>query len=165
MKLLNENLTGRNIEQLSLEDIYSLEDKFGVYRMLLSDILRIVVDTVKGENESEVYLDGMSNILKHPDFGDLSKTRSLISLLEDKEDLIRMITDSSSGHDGLNVIIGDDSFDEGLNKTSCIYHKFNIGDNMTGVLGLIGPKRMDYSGVIGRLEYVVRNLIGDEDNK
>lgn len=165
IRLLNENLTNTNIEQLSLEDIYALEDKFGVYRMLLSDILRIVVDTVKGENEKEVYLDGMSNILKHPDFGDISKTRTLISLLEDKEDLIRMITDPNLGHDGLNVIIGDDSFDEGLNKTSCIYHKFNIGDNITGVLGLIGPKRMDYSGVIGRLEYVVRNLIGDEDSK
>lgn len=163
VKLLNENLTSKNIEQLSLEDIYLLEDKFGVYRMLLSDILRTIVDTVKSENEKEVYLDGMSNILKYPDFADISKTRSLISLLEDKEDLIRMITDESMAHDGLNVIIGDDNFGEGLNKTSCIYHKFNIGDNITGVLGLIGPKRMDYSGVIARLEYVVRNLIGDID--
>ncbi len=164
IKLLNENLSSVNIEQMNLEDIYALEDKFGVYRGLLSDILRIVVDTVRGENEKEVYLDGMSNILKHPDFADISKTRSLISLLEDKEDLIRMITDPSVGHDGLNVLIGDDTFEEGLNKTSCVYHKFNIGDNMTGVLGLIGPKRMDYSGVIARLEYVVRNLIGDEES-
>jgi heat-inducible transcriptional repressor len=164
VKLLNENLTGVNIEQLSLEDVYSLEDKFGVYRGVLSDILRTVIDTVKGESEKEVYLDGMSNILKHPDFADISKTRSLISLLEDKEDLIRMITDQSVGHDGLNVLIGDDNLEEGLDKTSCIYHKFNIGGNVTGVLGLIGPKRMDYSGVIARLEYVVRNLIGDENS-
>lgn len=165
VKLLNENLTGINIEQLSLEDVYALEDKFGVYRGLLSDILRIIIDTVKGESEKEVYLDGMSNILKHPDFADISKTRSLISLLEDKEDLIRMITDPSVGHEGLNVLIGDDNLEEGLDRTSCIYHKFNIGGNVTGVLGLIGPKRMDYSGVIARLEYVVRNLIGDENTK
>ncbi len=164
IKLLNENLTGINIEHISLETLYSLEDKFGVFRGLLSDILRIIVETVKSENESEVYLDGMAKILKYPDFADITKTQSLISLLEDKEDLIRMITDSSVGHDGLNVLIGDSSFEGGLDRTSCVYHKFKIGDNITGVLGLIGPKRMDYSGVIARLEYVVNNLIGDERN-
>lgn len=164
IKLLNENLTGINIEQISLEDLYALEDKFGVYRGILSDILRIIVDTVKGENEKQVYLDGMSNILKYPDFSDITNTRNLISLLEDKEDLIRMITDSTTGHDGLNVLIGDGTLKDGLERTSCVYHKFRIGDGVTGVLGLIGPKRMDYSGVIARLEYVVNNLIGDERN-
>lgn len=164
IKLLNENLTGVNIEQISLESIYDLEDKFGVYRGVLSDILRNIVDTVKGEYDKQVYLDGMSNILKYPDFADISKTQSLISLLEDKENLIRMITDPSVGHEGLNVLIGDGMSDRGLDKTSCIYHKFSIGNGMTGVLGLIGPKRMDYSGVIAKLEYVVNNLIGDERN-
>ena len=123
-----------------------------------------IVDTVKGENEKQVYLDGMSNILKYPDFSDIANTRNLISLLEDKEDLIRMITDSTTGHDGLNVLIGDGTLKDGLERTSCVYHKFRIGDGVTGVLGLIGPKRMDYSGVIARLEYVVNNLIGDERN-
>ena len=161
IKLLNDNLTGINIEHMSLEDIYALEDKFGVYRGVLSDILRMVVDTVKGENEKQVYLDGMSNLLKHPDFADITKTQSILSLLEDKEDLIRMLTDSDGLHDGLNVLIGDDSRSDGLDKTSFVYHKFMIGDSVTGVLGLIGPKRMDYSGVIARLEYVVNNLIED----
>lgn len=164
IRLLNENLTNINIEHISLETLYSLEDKFGVFRGLLSDILRIIVETVKNENESRVFLDGMSNILKYPDFADVTKTQSLISLLEDKEDLIRMLTSSSDGQEGLNVLIGDSSLDGGLDKTSCVFHKFKIGDNMTGVLGLIGPRRMDYSGVIARLEYVVKNLIGDERN-
>ncbi len=164
IRLLNENLTGINIEHISLENLYSLEDKFGVFRGLLSDILRIIVETVRSENESEVYLDGMAKILKYPDFADITKTQSLISLLEDKEDLIRMLTDSSVGHEGLNILIGDSSLEGGLDRTSCVYHKFKIGDNITGVLGLIGPKRMDYSGVIARLEYVVNNLIGDERN-
>ena len=163
IRLLNENLTGINIEHISLETLYSLEDKFGVFRGLLSDILRIIVETVRSENESQVYLDGMSKILKYPDFSDIAKTQSLISLLEDKEDLIRMITDAND-REGLNVMIGDETLDGGLERTSCVYHKFRIGDNVTGVLGLIGPKRMDYSGVIARLEYVVNNLIGDERN-
>ena len=164
IRLLNENLSNINIEHISLEALYSLEDKFGVFRGLLSDILRIIVETVKSENESRVFLDGMSNILKYPDFADITKTRSLISLLEDKEDLIRMLTDSSVGHDGLNVLIGDSSLDGGLDGTSCVFHKFRIGENTVGVLGLIGPRRMDYSGVIARLEYVVKNLISDERN-
>jgi glucan phosphorylase len=97
------------------------------------------------------------------DFSDIAKTQSLISLLEDKEDLIRMITDATD-RDGLNVMIGDETLDGGLERTSCVYHKFRIGKDITGVLGLIGPKRMDYSGVIARLEYVVKNHIGDDNN-
>lgn len=164
IKLLNENLVGVNIEQMSLEDIYNLEDKFGVYRSVLSDVLRLVVNTVKGESEGRVYLDGMANILKYPDFDDISKTRRLISIMEDKQDLIRLITSTSVDHDGLNVIIGDEGLDVGLGRTSCVYHKFKIGNDVTGVLGLIGPKRMDYSGVVARLEYIVNNLIGEPDD-
>ncbi len=164
IKLLNDYLVGVNIEQLSLEEIYALENKFGVYRTVLSDVLRIIVDTVKGESEKRVYLDGMSNILKYSDFADITRTQSLISLLEDKEDLIRMLTSYDSSHDGLNVLIGDSTLEAGLDRTSCVYHKFKIGKDITGVLGLIGPKRMDYSGVIARLEYVVNNLLSDERN-
>ena len=83
---------------------------------------------------------------------------------EEKETLLSLINENSGDRDGLNVLIGDNSLRQGLDSTSVVYHKFNLGDNVTGVFGLIGPQRMDYSGVIARLEYVVKNLLGEAAN-
>ena len=160
LKVLNENLTGVTADSISMEIFYKMQDSLGVFSDLLIGIIKMVISVIREEEECKVYLDGMSNLLKYPDFSDVEKTRTVLSLLEEKQALLSLISENSGDRDGLNVLIGDRSLKKGLDSTSFVYHKFNIGDNMTGVFGLIGPHRMDYSGVIARLEYVVKNLIG-----
>ena len=161
LKVLNENLAGVTADSISMEIFYKMQDILGVYSDVLMGIIKTVIAVIREEEECKVYLDGMSNLLKYPDFSDLEKTRTVLSLLEEKEALLSLISENSGDRDGLNVLIGDGNLRQGLDSTSFVYHKFNIGDNMTGVFGLIGPHRMDYSGVIARLEYVVKNLIGE----
>lgn len=161
LKVLNENLAGVTADSISMEVFYKMQDILGVYADVLTGIIKTVIAVIREEEESKVYLDGMSNLLKYPDFSDIEKTRTVLSLLEEKQALLSLINENSGDRDGLNVLIGDGTLRQGLDSTSFVYHKFNIGDNMTGVFGLIGPHRMDYSGVIARLEYVVKNLIGE----
>jgi len=161
LKVLNENLAGVAADSISMEVFYKMQDILGVYSDVLTGIIKTVIAVIREEEESKIYLDGMSNLLKYPDFSDIEKTRTVLSLLEEKQALLSLINENSGDRDGLNVLIGDGTLRQGLDSTSFVYHKFNIGDNMTGVFGLIGPHRMDYSGVIARLEYVVKNLIGE----
>ena len=161
LKVLNENLANKTADNISVEALYKMQDELGAYADILTGIIKTVISILREEEECKVYLDGMSNLLKYPDFADIEKTRNILSLLEERNSLLNLISENSGNTNGLNVLIGDRSLKEGLDSTSFVYHKFNIGDNMTGVFGLIGPHRMDYSGVIARLEYVVKNLIGD----
>ncbi|MBR5460454.1 MAG: hypothetical protein IKV53_06260, partial [Clostridia bacterium] len=154
-------LAGVTADSISMEVFYKMQDILGVYSDVLMGIIKTVIAVIREEEECKVYLDGMSNLLKYPDFSDLEKTRNVLSLLEEKEALLSLISENSGDRDGLSVLIGDGSLREGLDSTSFVYHKFNIGDGITGVFGLIGPHRMDYSGVIARLEYVVKNLLGE----
>lgn len=165
LKVLNENLAGVTADSISMEVFYKMQDILGVYADILMGIIKNVIAVIREEEECKVYLDGMSNLLKYPDFSDIEKTRTVLSLLEEKQELLSLISKNSGDREGLNVLIGDKNLREGLDQTSFVYHKFNIGDNMTGVFGLIGPHRMDYSGVIARLEYVVKNLIGENPPK
>ncbi len=169
MKVLNENLANVAADSISMESFYKMQEVLGVYSDVLTGIIKTVISVIREEEECKVYLDGMSNLLKYPDFSDIEKTRTILSLLEEKEALLSLISENSGDREGLNVLIGDSSLRRGLDSTSFVYHKFNLGDNVTGVFGLIGPQRMDYSGVIARLEYVVKNLLGSsppgENNK
>ncbi len=161
IRVLNENLAGKTADSISMESFYKMQEVLGVYSDLLTGIIKTVISVIREEEECRVYLDGMSNLLKYPDFSDIEKTRTILSLLEEKEALLSLISENSGDRNGLNVLIGDNSLRQGLDSTSFVYHKFNLGDNITGVFGLIGPQRMDYSGVIARLEYVVKNLLGE----
>ncbi len=165
VKVLNDNLSDVTADAISMEVFYRMQDTLGVYSDILSDIIKVVISTIREEEESKIYFDGMSNLLKYPDFSDIEKTRTVLSLLEEKQELVSLIAQNSGENDGLNVLIGDKTLTKGLDSTSVVYHKVDLGDNVTGVFGLIGPQRMDYSGVIARLEYVVRNLIGEEPPK
>ena len=89
------------------------------------------------------------------------KARSILSALEEKTQLIRMLA-NARGND-INVYIGDDSLPGSMNDTSIIFHTFNIDGGIVGAVGLIGPRRMDYSKVMAKLEYFTRHLIGTEN--
>ena len=45
-----------------------------------------------------------------------------------------------------------------LKDTSVVMTKFDIGDGMHGMIGVVGPTRMDYAKVTARLSYFAESL-------
>ncbi len=156
VRIFNEYLANIDVSDINEELILKLETLLGDYRGILSSVLAAIFETVREGSGYKV--EGMSKLLNYPEFSDISKTKQLISLLEEKESLVNMLTRSLRQDDGLGFMIGDDSADA-LKPASCVYHTFHINDRIAGVVGLIGPRRMNYSSVIARLEYVAKSLM------
>lgn len=162
VRVLNENLANVRLEDINIPLMLQIENQLGEYRDVFSPIVRAVYDVISEIDQYQVHLDGISNLLRYQEFADVMKARSILSALEEKTQLIRMLG-NARGND-INVFIGDDSLPGSMNNASIIFHTFDIEGGIVGAVGLIGPRRMDYSKVMAKLEYFTKHLIGTEQD-
>jgi heat-inducible transcriptional repressor len=59
---------------------------------------------------------------------------------------------------GTQVLVGPENVAQELKDTSVVMTKFDIGDGMQGMIGVVGPTRMDYAKVTARLSYFAESL-------
>ena len=62
------------------------------------------------------------------------------------------------GANGTQVLVGPENVAQELKDTSVVMTKFDIGDGMQGMIGVVGPTRMDYAKVTARLSYFAESL-------
>jgi len=111
---------------------------------------------VREEDRTEVYIDGQSNILDYPEFSDdVKKMKVLLNAFEEKEMLLQLL-DKAMGGEGIQVYIGIESQWNEMAECSLIFSSYYQGGVPQGTLGVIGPKRMDYSRVIPLVEFAAK---------
>lgn len=156
--VLNEGMAGKNADAVSLPVIMAMERAMGAYSPLINPILKVVYSAISEDDRSQLFVEGINNLLKYPEYHDVNKAREIIELFEQKEPLVKMLDTARTN--AMNVFIGDEHTITSLGDTSLVFKTFEAGDNMVGAIGVMGPKRMDYSKVIARLEYFSHNIKG-----
>ena len=58
----------------------------------------------------------------------------------------------------MQILIGPENVNEALKDASVVVASYDIGDNMRGLIGVVGPTRMDYAAVSARLSYFAESL-------
>jgi heat-inducible transcriptional repressor len=159
-RLLNERLAGLNFSEIRKTFSERIRDGFNddfkpIMRVFI-DSMNKIFDDIKINDRTVI--SGAKNILKHPEFGDQEHFQSVIELIEDK-DIIVHIMDRNKDifHGDVTVIIGEESEEKKFSDYSLITKDYNIG-HIKGKLGVIGPKRMEYSKVIASVVYVAEML-------
>ena len=99
---------------------------------------------------------GANKSFELPEFSSLSVAKNFINILDEKE-VMTDILNSGFAKD-INVYIGDENEKEELKDFSVITFKHKVGDKDMGTIGIIGPKRMDYSKVISVMKYINKKL-------
>jgi heat-inducible transcriptional repressor len=61
----------------------------GEYKDLLMPILDIITESIQSIEDSDVYLDGLSNILDYPEYSNIEKAREFMSVLKEKDTICR----------------------------------------------------------------------------
>lgn len=106
---------------------------------------------------SQVYHDGLAHILEQPEFRDREKMQRVLELF-DSGAIWSSIIPSIIGQQGVQVIIGDEGWGEGIAECSVVLARYGLGDKLAGVLGVIGPMRMPYSRSVSTVSYMSRLL-------
>ncbi len=161
-RLLNEHLRGRLFQEVR-ETLLDHVEAFRHRQMQMLEMAkRISRQAFDIADEGELYLEGKGNILALPDFQDHEQLRSLVNLFDEKRRLGELIVqDLSEGAaagkwPGVKVKIGAENKFPDLKNLSLISSTYTIGDRRVGVLGIIGPKRMEYSRMISLVGYVAK---------
>jgi heat-inducible transcriptional repressor len=107
--------------------------------------------------KKKTYYLGLANILKKPEFIDSAHAYTVIKILEDAHHFVDLL-DKLHIDDKVRVFIGRENIIPEIKSCSMIATKYHIDGYGSGVLGILGPMRMNYAYNIGALEYVRDSL-------
>lgn len=158
--LLNTHLNGLSVEEINLGLISALKQQAGVYGSIIGDVIDAVAETIKEDEELEIYTSGTNNIFKYPELADNQKASDLINAFEEKQLLTKLIDDETFDEDKneIKVYIGEESPIQTMKDCSIVTANYEFGDGMRGTIGIIGPKRMDYDKVVGTIKTIKTQL-------
>ena len=163
--VLNHNLIGLGNYEITLPILMELEDQMGEDAALIRPIIKVIYDTMSEVEDGDLRISGLNRLLQYPEFSDSEKFGELLTAIEQKEDILNLISNHSS--DDVNVIIGSESAVNVMNNSSVIYKPIQKNGHTIGAIGVIGPLRMDYAKVLATVEELGENIanIIDEGNK
>ncbi|MGI6011991.1 MAG: heat-inducible transcriptional repressor HrcA [Ruminococcus sp.] len=159
--LLNTQLNGLTVEEISLGMITKMKEQAGIHSGVVSQVLDAVAAAISEEDEMPVFTSGATNILKYPELSDGEMATQLISAFEEKKPLAELLqeTKGENGEEtGIQIYIGSESPIKTMKDCSVVTATYELGDGMTGTIGIIGPKRMDYENVVDNLKTLKAQL-------
>ena len=132
------------------------EQEQGFAREILRAIARMLAET-EAARASDVYYDGIQNILAQPEFGagDPARLREMVALLEDRTRLAELLP-PIIGEGEVHVAIGAENRVEPLLDCSLVFGRYGGSTGVVGYVGIVGPRRMDYARSIGAVSFVGR---------
>lgn len=156
----NNKLQGEPIEKInpSLEEYMFKELKYSV------NIIKPIIEQMKNliEEEEKIYLEGANKSFELPEFKSLELAKNFVNILDTKDLMIDILNTGFA--EDIQIYIGDENDNEELKDFSIVTFKHSVGDKDLGTIGIIGPKRMNYSKVISVMKYISQKL-NDDFNK
>ncbi len=154
--VLNATMTEIPAEEFSPELLERVMGAAGAAASLVPIIMEFTTDTLNRQGSTNMAVAGQMRILGQPEYRDVDKAQRLMSSL-DEESLANLPAVMQDAN-GTKVLVGPEHVAQELKDTSVVMTKFDIGDGMHGMIGVVGPTRMDYAKVTARLGYFAESL-------
>jgi transcriptional regulator of heat shock response len=144
------------VKKLRMAELDSLLNRAG---RIIADLTRTVTVAAAGPavREEQVYISGEANLFDYPEYQDLVRTRRTLEYItEQRAALIRQTPVWERS--GIRVVIGPENAAEELSDASVLMATYPMGSGLRGMIGVVGPTRMDYSRMVSRLGYFAEKL-------
>ncbi|MFN0088460.1 MAG: heat-inducible transcriptional repressor HrcA [Blastocatellia bacterium] len=165
---VNESFAGLSLSSIRVELIKRLSEEQALYDQLLKNAILLCEQgsNEEGQPDPEVFVEGASNIITNPDFNDLSRLREILRVFEEKNRLVKILSEclSQSANPPLplqlpvGIRIGAENTLPMLRGCTIISSSYSYGDQIIGSIGVVGPVRMEYARTIGVVSYIARLL-------
>jgi heat-inducible transcriptional repressor len=154
--VLNAAMTGLTADEFTAELMEKVMMAAGAAAALVPVIVDFTADTLRRQGSSNMAIAGHSRLLGLPEYRDVDKAQKLLSSID--EDALSNLPAVMQNEHGTKVLVGPENVASELKDTSVVMTKFDIGDGMQGMIGVVGPTRMDYAKVTARLSYFAESL-------
>ena len=123
---------------------------------LVPVIVDFTTDVLRHRGSTNVAVAGQARLLGFPEYRDVDKAQKVLESID--EDTLGNLPAIMQSENGTKVLVGPENVAQELKDTSVVMTKFDIGDGMQGMIGVVGPTRMDYAKVTARLSYFAESL-------
>lgn len=157
VSVLNERLAGLTLREIRgsfRARVRDVEGRGGLVQLLADSAEMIFNESPEIER---LQISSAQNILRQPEFASPEQFRGIVELIEDEEMVIHLLEGHPGAAEAVEVTIGVEHGDERLVNYSLVTTRYQVGST-TGTIGLIGPKRMDYSRMISVVTYIAKTI-------
>jgi heat-inducible transcriptional repressor len=154
--VINAALTQLTAEEFTPERMEQVMRAAGSAAVLVPVIVEFALQTLRRQQEADIRVAGHMRLLGQPEYRDVEKAQKVLSTLDG--DMITNLPAVMNSGNGTKVLVGPENVASELKDTSVVMTKFDIGDGMHGMIGVVGPTRMDYAKVTARLSFFAENL-------
>ncbi|MBH89616.1 MAG: heat-inducible transcriptional repressor HrcA [Magnetovibrio sp.] len=158
---LSARMVGKTLSEAHDQIITELDQ----HRAQLDYLTRSVIKSglaswADGDEGGTLIVSGQANLIDDVRAAiDLEQIRSLFEALETKDTMLKLLTLTDVA-EGVQVFIGSDNKLFGMSGCSMIFGSFhNSREQLIGAIGVIGPKRMNYSRIVPMVDYTAK-LVG-----
>ena len=160
--ILNERICGLGANMINLPIIMGIEEEMGVDAFLVNPAVKCIYEVMNDIDGGDMKLTGINHMLKYPEYSNNDNLFELLGTLENQDTILNLVSDVDS--DGINVLIGSESSVKVMNDSSLVYIPIRKNGRTLGVVGVIGPRRMNYKQVLktlGDISGNISSIIGD----
>ena len=154
--LLNATMTELSAEEFTAGLLDRVMRSAGAAANLVPVIVEFTAETLRRSGSANMVVAGHSRLLGLPEYRDVDKAQKVMTSLD--EETLSNLPAVMQNANGTKVIVGPENISEELKDTSVVMTKFDIGDGLQGMIGVVGPTRMDYAKVTARLSYFAESL-------
>lgn len=154
--LLNATMAELPLEEFNPALMDRVMRSAGKAASLVPVIVEFTTSTLRSQHDANVAVAGRIRLLEQPEFRDVEKAQRTLSNLD--EDALSNLPAVMTNANGTQILVGPENVADELKDTSVVMTKFDIGEGMQGMIGVVGPTRMDYAKITARLSYFAESL-------
>ncbi|MCL6634962.1 MAG: heat-inducible transcriptional repressor HrcA [Peptococcaceae bacterium] len=155
--VLNQKLHGSPIENIKLTLLKEIYFELARHKHVLDLAMELIHDSMSLKAEDKIYLGGVFNILNQPEFHNVERVKTLLSLLE-QEKLLCDLLAGAGMEEGVTVRIGKEINRSEIEQCSVITAPYQVSGRIMGTIGVLGPTRMDYARVVSVVDFMTTSL-------
>lgn len=148
--LFNSGFTGIGESEITPVLISSTERAAGDTMGLTAVIAAFTIEVLTEAGAPAAVISGENRLLSQPEYRDPDKAHRLMSYLSGGGYILPPSEGMAPGSE-VRVLIGPENVAEELKDSSVVIASYDAGDNTRGLIGVVGPTRMDYSTVAAKL--------------
>lgn len=156
-RVLNAKLRGLTNEKIKRTLIKEIYLELAKHKQILDLAMELLEESLTAKSEDKIYLGGVFNMLNQPEFHNVEKVKTLLSILEQEELLYGlMVGDEQS--EGVTVRIGGEIKNKDIKECSVVTAAYSVAGRRIGTMGVLGPTRMEYAKVISVVDFMTKSL-------
>ncbi len=155
--VLTRTMAGLPANEITLPVIMQAEELCGNSR-LVNLAVKTIYESASEGGTGDLRLSGVNKLLSYPEYSSAESLEGVLGLRENKKDILQLLNNSGDDGEGVKIFIGSENGVDALGNSALVFKSVTRGGKVIGAVGVIGPRRMEYSRVISMVDSLASGI-------